>query len=385
MPVAEGGRAPREGPDRREVDGVSPAARVTPHSVGELAALLAEGPTDAVVFKGAGTKLDWGAPPRRLDTLVDLSELPLDIEHSAGDLVVRVSASVPLAALNDELAHAGQRLAIDEVVTGSTVGGVIATGLSGPLRLGFGSVRDLLLGIAVVRADGARARAGGKVVKNVAGYDLAKLFTGSYGTLGAITEAHFRLHPIAQCRRYLTFRVATEAGAAVAVRRLATSTAAPAAIELWRAGATPFAITVLLEGSARSVVARAADLELLLAMSAEHDDEAPAHFGRLPGVSTLKLTFAPGAIAPLLAELAALPELSAVAEGGVAELAGSAAIGLLHLGLPAGVPLGALLEGCRRVTAAHGGSTSVLRAPAGGRPAASRCGGLPPRRRCSVP
>ena len=94
------------------------------------------------------------------------------------------------------LGSKGQRFPVDEVVAGSTVGGVVSTGLSGPLRYMYGAVRDLVLGITVVRADGVVAHAGSKVVKNVAGYDLAKLFTGSYGTLGIVTELALKLKPV---------------------------------------------------------------------------------------------------------------------------------------------------------------------------------------------
>ena len=132
------------------------------------------------------------------------------LEHAAGDLVARVQAGGGMRQLAEVLAAAGQRLALDpapgdgpgggpaggEPASTGTVGGMLATGAAGPLRLRYGTPRDLLIGITVVRADGTVATSGGKVVKNVAGYDLGKLFAGSYGTLGLIVEAVFRLHPL---------------------------------------------------------------------------------------------------------------------------------------------------------------------------------------------
>ena len=130
------------------------------------------------------------------------------LEHAAGDLVVAVQAGIRLDELAKVLATAGQRLAIDSPASAGgssgTVGGLIATGAAGPLRYRYGSPRDLMIGITVVRADGTVAKSGGKVVKNVAGYDIGKLFAGSLGTLGLITEATFRLHPLPEAAAWIT-------------------------------------------------------------------------------------------------------------------------------------------------------------------------------------
>jgi glycolate dehydrogenase FAD-binding subunit len=150
-----------------------------------------------VRVRGAGTKLAWGEPTAAPD--VELSTAPLDriLEHNAGDLTAVVQAGVAVERLQEELAAAGQMLALDPPVAGgATVGGVLATADSGPLRHRYGGPRDLVLGVTVALSDGTLARAGGKVIKNVAGYDLAKLFTGSFGSLGAILEVALRLHPL---------------------------------------------------------------------------------------------------------------------------------------------------------------------------------------------
>ena len=118
------------------------------------------------------------------------------LDHAAGDLIVVTQAGARLADLQAGRRPGGQRLALDETVPGASVGGTLAANASGPRRVATGTARDLLIGITVVRADGVVAKAGGTVVKNVAGYDLGKLLIGSFGTLAVVTEAVFRLHPL---------------------------------------------------------------------------------------------------------------------------------------------------------------------------------------------
>jgi glycolate oxidase FAD binding subunit len=150
-----------------------------------------------VRFSGGATKHDWGAAGAE-----DALELPtagLDriLEHNAGDLTAVLEAGVPLARAQEAFAEKGQMLALDPPDPGgATLGGVVATADSGPLRGRYGGVRDLVVGMRVALSDGTLAKSGGKVIKNVAGYDLAKLFTGSLGTLGAIAELSVRLHPL---------------------------------------------------------------------------------------------------------------------------------------------------------------------------------------------
>jgi glycolate oxidase FAD binding subunit len=150
-----------------------------------------------VRVRGGGTKLGWGAAMAAPDIEIDMREHDRVLEHNAGDLTAVVQAGVPLVRLQDELAAHGQMLALDPPRSdAATLGGVIATGDSGPLRHRYGAPRDLVLGMTVALSDGTIARTGGKVIKNVAGYDLAKLFTGSFGTLGAILDVSLRLHPV---------------------------------------------------------------------------------------------------------------------------------------------------------------------------------------------
>ena len=149
-----------------------------------------------LMVQGAGTKSGWGRPAPAPEVLVETGGLTGVVEYNPGDLTAVVRAGTPMATLQAVLAEEGQMLALDPPGEGSTVGGVVATGDSGPLRHRFGGVRDLILGITVVLSDGTVARAGGKVIKNVAGYDLGKLFAGSFGTLGLIGEVAVRLHPV---------------------------------------------------------------------------------------------------------------------------------------------------------------------------------------------
>jgi glycolate oxidase FAD binding subunit len=156
-----------------------------------VAATLREATGVRVV--GGGTKLGWGRPVELPE--LSLAELDAIVEHNEGDLTAILQAGCPLARAQEVFAGAGQMLALDPPDEGATIGGVVATGDSGPLRHRYGGPRDLVLGVQVALPDGSLARAGSKVIKNVAGYDLAKLMTGAYGTLGVVTEVSVRLHP----------------------------------------------------------------------------------------------------------------------------------------------------------------------------------------------
>jgi glycolate oxidase FAD binding subunit len=146
---------------------------------------------------GGRTKFDWGGTASEPCEEIPTTELDEILEHNEGDLTAVLQAGVPIARAQEQFARANQMLALDPPDPGgATIGGIVATGDSGPLRHRYGAARDLVLGVAVALPDGTVARAGGKVIKNVAGYDLAKLFTGSFGTLGAIVEVAVRLHPI---------------------------------------------------------------------------------------------------------------------------------------------------------------------------------------------
>jgi glycolate dehydrogenase FAD-binding subunit len=195
------------------VDGVAPARVLDAEDVAHVQEVVrAQGP---LVATGLGAHLDVGAPPRRLEVLLRLGGLSRVVDHQPGDMTVTVEAGCPLIALDRTLAAAGQWLPLDPPgVDGTTVGGLVAANLSGPLRASQGTARDLLLGLAVVGADGALVRSGGRVVKNVAGYDLPKLHVGALGTLGVIVEATFKVRPRPEVEEAVVLPAATSAEAA---------------------------------------------------------------------------------------------------------------------------------------------------------------------------
>jgi len=180
------------------------AGLVFPTTTSELAAVVtyAHQYQYPVVPCGRGSKLSWGgvaraATPETPLIVISTERLNRLIDHAVGDLTVTVEAGMRFAELQNILAQAGQGLAIDPAFPQqATIGGIVATADTGSLRQRYNSVRDMLLGISFVRADGQVAKAGGRVVKNVAGYDLMKLFTGSYGTLGILTQMTFRVYPL---------------------------------------------------------------------------------------------------------------------------------------------------------------------------------------------
>ena len=303
------------------VAGVVPSFVARPSSTAEVAALLraAASARDglAVVPRGAGTGLAWGAPPSRCDLVVDLRSMDQVVEHEAGDLIARVQAGATIGQLAAALGSAGQQLALD-VPAEATVGGVVATGTAGPRRFRYGAPRDLLIGITVVRADGVVAQAGGKVVKNVAGYDLGKLFAGSQGTLGVITEAAFRLHPLPAAVAWVTaeFGPAERAGAVTAVAAAAGSPLVPSAVELdWPGGSQrPLRVGVLLEGTGPGVAERSRQMSELLAApggavsagAVSVAETAPARWGVLPSsVTVVRVSFWVSSLGPVLDAVAA--------------------------------------------------------------------------------
>ena len=199
------------------VDGVTAAEVARPADVEAVREIVrsAARAGRTIVTTGLGAHLDVGAPPRRVDVLLDLSALDRIVEHEAADMTVTVQAGCSLARLDATLAAAGQWLPLDPPASERTsVGGLIAANLSGPLRASRGTVRDWLLGLRTVDATGALVSGGGKVVKNVAGYDLPKLHVGALGTLGVVVEATFKVQPRPEREMAAVFPTATAADAA---------------------------------------------------------------------------------------------------------------------------------------------------------------------------
>jgi glycolate oxidase FAD binding subunit len=353
-----------EAAETDHVDGVRPELVARPTSTEEVAEVMKAAAAHglAVVARGRGTKMTWGRPPSRADVLVDVSAMDRVLDHAAGDLVVVAQAGTRLADVQQVVAQAAQRLAVDETVPGASIGGTLATATSGPGRVATGTVRDLLIGVTVVRADGVIAKAGGRVVKNVAGYDLGKLIIGSYGTLAVVTEALFRLHPLPGARRFVTVPVDEPAQTHRLVQSVIHSQVVPGAVEVDWAADGDGTLTVLLEGTARGVEGRTATTLGLLGGSAIAQDSAPEGWSAYPWslaatgddrATALKLTFA----------MSGLAEVLAAAQTAGVYLRGSAGVGVVYGAIGPGSDPGAAVDGLRTVCVRHGGSLVVLDAP----------------------
>jgi glycolate oxidase FAD binding subunit len=371
MCAASGARARLAGP-QDAVEARAPTFVAAPGSTDEAAEVMriAADHRLAVLARGTGTKLAWGGRPARLDLVVDTGRMAGIIEHQAGDLVVHVQAGIRLTVLQEHLARAGQRLAVDPIrppgaADAGTVGGLLATAASGPLRFSHGAVRDLLIGVTMVRADGKVAKAGGKVVKNVAGYDLGKLITGSWGTLGLVTEAVFRLHPLPALARWVVLTAGDVAALHEQVQRVVHSQVVPTAVEIDRPAGAPATLAVLIEGIPHGVAGRVEGLLGLLGDGAEVREGAPEWWGLAPwgaGEVAMRLTHE---IAGLPMLVNALDEV-ARERGLQAAVRGSAGVGLLHAALPGDADpaaVAATVQALRGRAGAWGGDVVVLDAP----------------------
>jgi glycolate oxidase FAD binding subunit len=239
----------------------APATVIEPANEAELARELASAAAAGlhVIPRGGGTKLDWGHPPAAADLVLSTRRLDRVVEHAAGDMTVTVQSGCTIAALQDILARGGQRLALDPLwPSRATVGGVLATNDSGPLRAAYGSLRDLVIGITVALPDGTLARSGGKVVKNVAGYDLPKLMVGAFGTLGVITEATFRLHPLPRAAQCFSFTAPTFEAMNRLVLAVHDSPLTYTGVQVIAGRDVNTTVSIRIEGSPESVDAQAA-------------------------------------------------------------------------------------------------------------------------------
>ncbi|MDZ4718014.1 MAG: FAD-binding oxidoreductase [Roseiflexaceae bacterium] len=233
------------------VDGCVVGLVVAPENADQVARVLkyAAEAGVAVVVRGGGTKLGWGNPPASADVLLETGRMAAVLEHAWGDMTVTVQAGCTIANMQRTLAEHGQRLALDPLwPERATVGGVLATNDTGALRVRYGALRDQVIGMTIALADGTVAKSGGKVVKNVAGYDLPKLMTGALGTLGVIVEANFRLYPLPQATRDLTLAVPDMQAANQALLAVNDSVLAPGAVQLRVGTGLPPQIDLRFEG-----------------------------------------------------------------------------------------------------------------------------------------
>ena len=259
------------------VCGIMPQFVAEPGSEQEIAKVLACANEAGikVIPRGASTKLAWGNPPTHADLIFSTVRLNRVLEHAWADLTVTVEAGCTIQRLQQELAKHGQRIALDTLwPERATVGGVLATNDNGALRLRFGSLRDLIIGITLVLPDGTVAHSGGKVVKNVAGYDLQKLATGALGTLGVITRAVFRVHPLPKNSLTLSIAARNADEAQRAMLAIQSSKLAHTALQIrFGTDASPV-LNILFEGTTPGLVAQRTQLENVMAPLAAKD-EAP--------------------------------------------------------------------------------------------------------------
>jgi glycolate oxidase FAD binding subunit len=344
----------------------------------------------AVVTRGAGTKLDWGAAPSHVDLVLDAGRLAGVWRHSAEGLVAEVGAGTPLRAVQARLAEAGQRLALDPPSIDATVGGVIATDEAGPLRHRFGTPREQLLAVTYVRADGTVANSGGRTAHTTV-QDIGKLLCGSYGALGVLVSATFRVHPRPISRAWISRSVWTPLEVHDLVGELLSGQFTPAAVEVdlpagvpallprqrgVRGLRGPGTLTVLIEGAPWQVTARAAEAAVVLGGDATVEGVPPPWWGRYPfDPSDVALKLAVP-ISDLHAAVYALRD----AAGALVPVRGSAGVGVVHAALPGDVQpdlVAAVLDAVRGVLLARGGSCVVLTAPARVRKAIDVWGELP--------
>lgn len=257
------GLPPGAPPPNYRVTGPEPALQAYPQDDEQVAALLhlAAGEGQAVVPRGAGTKDRLGAPLRRADLVLSTTRLTRLIEYNPADLTVTAQAGMTLARLQALLGREGQRLALDPPHSGgATLGGVVAANHNGPRRLLYGGVRDIVLGMRVALTAGHVIKCGGRVVKNVAGYDMNKLVIGSMGSLGVITEVTVKVRPLPDASKTYALGFPTLDQAGAAARRALQSELLPAALELLSSAAAaalalpgPYTLVAALEETPAAV------------------------------------------------------------------------------------------------------------------------------------
>ena len=355
--------AARRGTQDDAVGGIVPAEVVRPGTADEVAEVL-RSTRGTVVPVGGRTKIGWAAPPTSCDLALDLTGLDRIVEHTAGDLVVIAEAGVRLADLQERLAGAGQMLALDPSEAGATLGGIVGANASGPRRLRYGTVRDLLIGVTVVLADGTVAHSGGKVVKNVAGYDLGKLYTGAHGSLGVLVSTTWRLHPLPPAAGAVVVPVPDAAAAGRLAQLLVRSTLTPSATELTRVDGR-LSLTVLFESIPESVQAQTATAIELLGGGDRVDD---LDLGARPGGPddlVLRLAYEPFALPAVLGALPATATVTA-----------STGTGVAYAALPAEQGVAGLAT-LRQAIAPYDGSAVVLAVPEALRTGLDHWGPLP--------
>jgi glycolate dehydrogenase FAD-binding subunit len=360
----------REAAAEDAFEGVRPLFVAEPGSVEETSELmkLARREGLAVSPRGGGTKMHIGDPPRELDLILSTARMNEIIEYAPDDQVVRVQAGIRLGDLQERLSGSNQMLAIDPPESGATIGGIIAANSSGPRRYKYGTIRDLIIGITVVLQDGTVAKAGGKVVKNVAGYDLSKLFTGSLGTLGVIATANFRVHPRPEAARTVAVEIEDPQAAQEAAQTIMHSQVEATAVEL-HYGEDAKLLSVLLESIPGGIEAKVETTSFLLRPFGEVralEDEEAGHLGPLrpPEIAddeaVVKIAAPPAELAGVLESVLGAAERRGLAHP---RITGHAASGVTFAGLSGGETMAEAIEEIRELWIRRRGSVVLQRAP----------------------
>jgi glycolate oxidase FAD binding subunit len=353
------------------IDGVQPLMVIEPGGPDEVAGVLKTASAAGlhVIPRGGATKMDWGNAPHGGDLILSTRRLNRIVEHAWGDMTATVEAGCTLQQLQQTLAEHGQRLALDPLwPEKATIGGILATNDSGPLRIRFGSLRDLIIGITLALADGTLAKSGGKVVKNVAGYDLPKLATGSLGTLGVITQAIFRLHPIPRETRSLTFTAPDNTAMNALVLAILDAKLVPTGLQVCVADTSLPEIDLRFEGTAAGCEAQVQQAVRLAAgcrqIEAQPDAwNAPeAVWGGLEPSVVCKFTLLPASMKTFFAKVRGVAEQAHLRWRLVAQAVGAGCLRLEGDAAALDAFPGAIAE-LRQDLEAHGGSLVVLRCP----------------------
>ena len=336
---------------------------LTPQDVASLAALLAQANRDRTPLypRGGGTKSGWWAGAAERADILSTTRLAPQLDHCAGDLTATVGAGMTLAVVNAALAQSGQWLPLDPPAADrATIGGIVAGNDSGPRRHKHGAPRDLIIGVEMVRADGTVARAGGKVVKNVAGYDLARMLCGSRGSLALIASATFKLAPLAPVSRTVVATARNARACADLAHAVSASPTAPSAVEV---ESPPHRLLIRFESTARAADAQA-DTAASLCLAQGADARVVADDEERLLWSGYEQTVWGGAIDGVLVKVSVLPtEVGELLDqGGAALAAGRAALGVLYLRADDVANAPGWLDQLRLRARRRGGSAVVVKA-----------------------
>ena len=322
-------RGVREGAAADAIDDVVPKFVAEPTAASEVAETLAWAARDklSVLTRGAGTKIGWGPPLQAIDILLSTAKLNKVVAHRHGDLTATIESGATLGQVNLALAAHRQWIPLDPYSGDrATIGGLVATNDSGPRRHRFGSPRDLIIGVEFARADGRLAKGGGIVVKNVAGYDMPRLMTGAFGSLGVIITATFKLYPLAASSRTLVVDLNDPRELGALAAKILESHLTPTALEFQT---PPLRLLVRFETIEAAVEQQSASAVKLVRdagfsakalTSAEEHETWTQHGTAHPDGAAVKVSTLPSELASTLAlvdRLAGSPNYSAAGRAGL--------------------------------------------------------------------